>query len=304
MRQTLPLAWVIALVIMAGDRLASAQSSTNDPAALVLEANTCARRLHEVYGEAARIDDKTPPDQPELIDCIHSRVLKIKGLLELTEIAQKDIQKALKRDETNAIGEYASNVKICCARAEKLLVEAQGCSTSVALQAAPTNAPPAVVTNASTNVNIKITPRTTVPLAMRHPVVRTDQTCLHHEQFAGILARAMDLKLVEKATPDEFIKALARLAVEPLGGWQLGRCVTVDDVYVACARAMNLKVKNSQDPLSYGQALRDEGLGVDTLLPERDPKLDPPYVVDSEVREFLATGYAAPLPSSRRLAPD
>lgn len=304
MRQTLQLAWVLALAIMAGDRLANAQLSTNDPAALVLEASTCARRLHELYDEAAKIEDKTSPDQPALMDCIHSRVLKIKGLLELTEIAQKDIQKALKRDETGTVQESANNVKICCARAEKLLVEAQGCSTNAALRAAPTNAPPAVVTNASTSVKMKITPRARGPLATRHPAVRTDQTCLHHEQFAAMLARAMDLKLVEKATPDEFIKALARLAVEPLGGWQLGRCVTVDDVYVACARAMNLKVKDPQNPLSYGQALRDEGLGVDTLLPERDPQLDPPYVVDSEVREFLTTGYAAPLPSARRLAPD
>jgi len=63
-------------------------------------------------------------------------------------------------------------------------------------------------------------------------------------------------------------------------------------------------VKDPQDPLSYGQALREEGLGVGTLLPERDPQLDPPYVLDSEVRAFLTTGYAAPLPSSRRVAPD
>src|SRR5208283_4272163 len=119
-----------------------------------------------------------------------------------------------------------------------------------------------------------------------------------------MLAHAMNLKLDEKAIPDDCLKALAKLAVEPLNGWQPGKCTTVDDVYVACARAMNLKVKDPQDPLSYGQALREEGIGVDTLLPERDPQLDPPYVVDSEVRALLATGYAAPLPSARRVAPD
>ena len=100
------------------------------------------------------------------------------------------------------------------------------------------------------------------------------------------------------------MKTLAKLGVEPLGGWQPGKCTTADDVYVACARVMKLKVKDPQDPLSYAQALRDEGLGVDTLLPERDPKLDPPIVVDSEVREFLTTGYAAPLPSAKRVTPD
>ncbi len=133
---------------------------------------------------------------------------------------------------------------------------------------------------------------------------RTEQTCLHHEQFAFLLARAMNLKLDPHATPEDCSKMLANLAIEPLGGWHLGKCVTVDNVYVACARAMNLKVKTPEDPLSYGQALRDEGLGVDTLLPERDPKLDPPFVVDSEVRAFLTSGYAAPLPSAKRVSPD
>ena len=303
MRQTLQLVSVIALAMVFGDRLA-AQSPTNDVAAVVREADTCVRRLQVIHGEAVKLGDIAPKEQTALIDCIRSRELKIKGLLELTESVRKDIQKALKADETEAIKGFASDVMTSCARAEKLLFEAEGCATSVALKAAPTNAVSEATTNASGLVKIKITPRARGPSAARRPVVRTDQTCLRHEQFAAMLAGAMDLKLVAPATPDEVIRALTRLAVEPLRGWQLGRCVTVDDVYVACARAMNLKVKDPQDPLSYGQALRDEGLGVDALLPERDLHLDPPYVLDSEVRAFLATGYAAPLPSAKRVTPD
>jgi hypothetical protein len=238
----------------------------------------------------------------ELVDCIHSRVLKIKGLVELTLSAQKGLHKMIKTDEAEAVDGYATNVKLCCARAEKLLLEAEGCATSVTLKTAPTNEAPAGVTNSG--VDSKITPRAAGVPSVRRTVVRTQETCLHHEEFATMLARAMDLKMTDKATADDYMKRLTKLAVEPLHGWQLGKCVTVDDVYVACARAMNLKVKDPQDPLSYGQALREEGLGVDTLLPERDPQLDPPYVLDSEVRAFLTTGYAAPLPSSRRVAPD
>jgi hypothetical protein len=311
MRQTLRSAPVIALAIVLGGGLAPirlglarAESSTNDLSAIVRDVDTCARRLHEIHSEAVKLEEKAPPEQAALIDCIRSRELKIKGLLELTENARKNIQKAIKRDEPEGIEGFAGDVKVSCARAEKLLLEAEECATSVVLKAVPTNAAPVAATNASGFVKIKIRPRATGPSAARRPVVRTDQTCLHHEQFAAMLARAMDLKMDAKATPDEFIKALTRLAVEPLRGWQLGRCVTVDDVYVACARAMNLKVKDSQDPLSYGQALRDEGLGVDTLLPERDPHLDPPYVLDSEVRAFLTTGYAATLPSAKRVTPD
>jgi hypothetical protein len=318
MRQTFRLVPVIALAMVLGGGLAPirsglaplgsgqarAESSTNDLAAMVRDVDTCAHRLHEIHGEAVKLEDVVPKEQAALIDCIRSRELKIKGLLELTENARKNIQKALKRDETEGIEGFAGDVKVSCARAEKLLLEAEECATSVVLKAMPTNAAPVAATNASGIVKIKIRPRATGPSAARRLVMRTNQTCLHHEQFAAMLARAMDLKMDAKATPDEVIKALTKLAIEPLHGWQPGRCATVDDVYVACARAMNLKVKDPQDPLSYGQALRDEGLGVDTLLPARDPHLDPPCVLDSEVREFLTTGYAAPLPSSRRVTPD
>ncbi len=229
-------------------------------------------------------------------------MLKITGLLELTLDARQDFHTAARSHAAEAAENYASDVKLCCARAEKLLLEAEGCATSITLKTMPTNDAPAGVTNSS--VDIQITPRPAGLPPVRRAVVRTRDTCLHHEQFAAMLGRAMDLKMTDKATADDFMKRLSKLAIEPLRGWQPGQCVTVDDVYVACARAMDLKVKDPQDPLSYGQALRDEGLGVDTLLPERDPQLDPPYVLDSEVRALFTTGYAAPLPSSRRIAPD
>ncbi len=293
---------MIVLAAVLGHQMAHAESSTNDIAAAVKEADACVLRLQAIHDEALKLEEAAPPDQAALVDCIHSRVLKIKGLLELTLGAQKDLHKAVTTDEAEAADGYAGSVTLCCARAEKLLLEAEGCATSVSLKTTPTNGVPAGVTNS--NVDIKITPRPAgIPLVQR-TVVRTRETCLHHEQFAVMLGRAMDLKMTDKATPDDFVKRLAKLAVEPLHGWQFGKCVTVDDVYVACARAMNLKVKDPQDPLSCGEALREEGLGVDTLLPERDPQLDPPYVLDSEVRAFLTTGYAAPLPSSRRVAPD
>jgi len=302
MRGTRQFAWMTVLVVVLGHGLARGQSSTNDVTTTVRDADACVRRLQGMHDEAVKLEAATPPDQIGLVDCLHSRVLKITGLLELTLDAQQDFHTAARSHSAEAAENYASSAKLCCARAEKLLLEAEGCATSAALKTMPTTEAPAGVTNSS--VEIKITPRTAGLSLAQRAVVRTRETCLHHEQFAMLLGRAMDLKMTDKATPDDFMKRLAKLAVEPLRGWRPGQCVTVDDVYVACARAMNLKVKDPQDPLSYGQALRDEGLGVDTLLPERDPQLDPPYVLDSEVRALLTTGYAAPLPSSRRVAPD
>jgi hypothetical protein len=302
------MAWVIVFGVLFGGGLVRAQSATNDPAAVIRDTDACAQRLHEIYDEATKLEGNVAPDQVALVDCIHSRALRIKGLLEMTETARTSIRKALRGDDMDAVGEYVGDVKMSCARAEKLLLEAQGCSTSAALKNALVKPSSNIGTNTNTNVsvntNIKITPRIAGSTVPQRPVERTEQTCLRQEQFGVMLARAMNLKLDEKAIPDDYLKALAKLAVEPLNGWQPGKCATVDDVYVACARAMNLKVKDPQDPLSYGQALRDEGIGVDTLLPERDPQLDPPYVVDSEVRALLATGYAGPLPSARRVNPD
>ncbi|MGA2605185.1 MAG: hypothetical protein ABSG14_13235 [Verrucomicrobiia bacterium] len=303
MRRTHALAWMIALALVLGHRLACAQSSAHDIAATVKDADARVLRLQGIRDEAVKLEGAAPSDQVELVDCIHSRVLRIDSLLELTLGAQKSLHKVIKTDEAEAVEGYATNVELCCERAEKLLLEAESCATSVTLKTPPpTNEVPAAVTNSS--VDIKITPRPAGLPPVQRPVARTRETCLHHEQFATMLGKAMDLKMTDKATPDDFMKALARRAVKPLHGWQPGKCVTVDDVYVACARAMNLKVKDPHDPLSYGQALRDEGLGVDTLLPERDPQLDPPYVLDSEVRALLTTGYAAPLPSARRVNPD
>jgi hypothetical protein len=304
MRQRLQWVCVVALVILLARRQARAESPTNSLATSLQQSDDCVRRLHEIYDEVTRLEGRTPPDQVALADCIHSRVLKITGLLDLTEEARKDIQRAVRAAESDKAADYLDSVKISCARAEKLLLEAGGCATSVALKAAPPQDAPSVATNGNVAIDIKIPLRPPSPPVNRRFVERTIQTCLHQEQFAALLARAMNLKIDPHTTPEDCSKMLAKLAVEPLGGWHLGKCVTVDNVYVACARAMNLKVKDPEDPISYGQALRDEGLGVDTLLPERDPKLDPPFVVDSEVRAFLTSGYAAPLPSAKRIAPD
>jgi hypothetical protein len=304
MRQRLQRVCVVALAILIAQRSVRAESPTNSPATPLQQSETCVRRLHEIDDEATRLEGRTPQEQAALADCIHSRVLKIKGLLELTEETRRDIQKAVRAAESDKTVDYLDSVKICCARAEKLLLEAEGCATSLALKAAAPQETSLVATNAPVTIDVRITPRPPSPPVNRRFVERTMQTCLRHEQFAALLARVMNLKIDPHASPEDCSKMLAKLAVEPLGGWHLGKCVTVDNVYVACARAMNLKVKDPEDPLSYGQALRDEGLGVDTLLPERDPKLDPPFVVDDEVRAFLTSGYAAPLPSARRVAPD
>ncbi len=304
MRPRLSCISVVALVILFGNQRTRAESSTNDFSAFLQQSDACLQRLREIDDTATKLEQAIPPGQTVQLDCIHSRALKIKGLLNLTQEARKGIQSAVRAAKPDDAADSLRNVKMSCTRAEKLLIEAQACASNNVLQAAPPKEISAAETNPVAATDIKIAPRSPSSPVPHRFVERTARTCLHQEQFAAMLARAMDLKLDPHATPEDCLAALAKLTVEPLGGWRAGKCTTVDNVYVACARAMNLKVKDLKDPLSYGEALREEGLGVDTLLPERDPKLDPPFVLDSEVRAFLISGYAAPLPSAKRVTPD
>jgi hypothetical protein len=303
MRRTRRWLGTIAVAVTLGNRPAHAQLSSNAIAAASKIVDARVRRVQQIQDEVVKLEEAAPADRVDLVDCIHSRVLKIKGLLELTFGAQQSIHEMVRTDTAETLNGYVTNVTLCCERAEKLLLEADDCAINVNRKAVTSNEVPASVTNAA-GADFRIVPRTGGIPPVHRPVVRSRETCLRHEQFAVMLGKAMDLKMTDKVAPADYMKALTRLAVEPLHGWQPGQCVTVDDVYVACARAMGVKVKDSKDPLSYGEALRQEGLGVDTLLPERDPQLDPPYVLESEVRALLTTGYAAPLPSSKPVDPD
>src|ERR1017187_5309758 len=95
MRQRLQWTWMVALAILFTHRPVRAESPANSPSMPVQQSDACARRLHEIYDEAARLEEKTPPEQAALADCVRSRALKIKGLLALMEETQKDIRQAV-----------------------------------------------------------------------------------------------------------------------------------------------------------------------------------------------------------------
>src|ERR1039458_6567686 len=173
MRQRLQWTWMVALAILFTHRPVRAESPANSPSMPVQQSDACARRLHEIYDEAARLEEKTPPEQAALADCVRSRALKIKGLLALMEETQKDIRQAVQAAQSDKTVDYVNSVKICCARAEKLLLEAEGCATSLALKAAPPPEASLVATNAPVLIDVKITPRPPSPPVKRRFVERT-----------------------------------------------------------------------------------------------------------------------------------
>ena len=119
-----------------------------------------------------------------------------------------------------------------------------------------------------------------------------------------LIAQAMELELGAAPSATSCAAALTKLAIKPPKGWQPARCATVDDLYVTAVRIMKLNVEQADDPARCAQALRDEGLAIDELLPARPPQGEPPVLLEAEVRAFLASGFAAPLATARRTSGD
>ena len=142
------------------------------------------------------------------------------------------------------------------------------------------------ISTASPPVNMSSPTTLVMPIA-------DEATCLKQHKLAALLAQVMGLEITTN-TP---MQALTQAEIEPLTGWHAESCVTLDTFCVVIARALKLKVAAPTEPASYVAAVRDEGLPVEPLLRHR-------ILFESEVRLFLAQGYAAPLPSSRRLQPD
>jgi hypothetical protein len=57
-----------------------------------------------------------------------------------------------------------------------------------------------------------------------------------------LLTQAMELGEDVVTTRQPPAEALAKLAIEPLGGWHTNDCTSLDDLCVAVARMLNLKV--------------------------------------------------------------
>lgn len=267
----------------------------------IRQADNLLEQMRAILGEVTALQAQAPAEPATLLDCIHARTLKIKGLVEVMESAHTELLKAVAEEDRKRAEAIASTMRTALVRAENHLAEARQCTGWA--KPAEAETPPAMAEPA-TSPAVRVVEIMRRPARPKRRIQRDDSRCLSQDQLARLLARAMQVQIDDVAAPEEWFAKLAELTVEPLGGWRAGKCATVDDVCVTAARAMRLKVADPDQPESYVQALRNEGLAVDTLLPERPPEGPSPYVVESEVRAFFASGYAAPLPSAQRIDPD
>ncbi len=301
------LAWVVPGARAEDTNTLVATDDTNAPPttedagkAASVQASTCIQLIQSLIEQVARLQEGAS-NQATRLDCITEKLVKIQGLLELTQTAAARLPQLENEDDTDQIEIEGSRVALACARAEKLALEAENCSVGPAAKPKKHRAENTAGVDMSAQTATQTVP---VALAPSFPV-RDEETCLHQGQMALLLGRAMDLGLDVGKSPEAYAAELGKLAIEPLGGWQPDKCATLDDFCVVVARALNLKIESPDDPASYIQALRDDGLPVDTMLPARgDINNPPPLLLEPEVCNVFAHGYTAPLPTSHHLDPD
>jgi hypothetical protein len=289
----------------------AAAEDTNAPAAEdtskagSVQASACIQLIQSLIEQVTRLQEGAS-NQTARMDCITEKLIKIQGLLELTQTAAARLPQLENDDDTDQIENESAKVALACARAEKLALEAENCSAGPGPKPRKHHADAAAAAAAADAAASAqtTTQATAIVLAPSFPV-RDDDTCIHQSQMALLLGRAMDIGMDDSQSPEAYTAELGKLAIEPLGGWQPDKCATLDDFCVVVARALNLKIESPDDPASYIQALRDDGLPVDTMLPPRgDINNPPPLLLEPEVCNVFAHGYAAPLPTAHHLDPD
>jgi len=268
-----------------------------------VQAAACIQLIQALIDRVTRLQEGAS-NQTARLDCITEKLIKIQGLLELTQTAAARLPQLENDEDTDQMENESAKVALACARAEKLALEAENCSAGPAVKPKKHHADNAAETAAADTSAQTATQAAPLALAPVYPE-RDEDTCIRQGQMAMLLGRAMDIGLDESRSADAYTSELGKLAIEPLAGWQPEKCVTLDDFCVVVARALNLKIESPDDPASYIQALRDDGLPVDSLLPPRGDVNNPaPVLLAPEVRNFFAHGYAAPLPTSHHLNPD
>jgi hypothetical protein len=254
----------------------------------------CVQRLDLVLADVVQFHTVLA-NKPGRQECVGEVIIKLRVLTEFGRQAVENIKRLEQvQDEEAALAERERLLAMTL-RANLLSETARRCTgtTTTTSRYYPTpKAKPA--TKPTTKPAAKAADSTSRLPAIPHPAwpVRTEAECVRQATAARLLARAVGLD--GGAGETVVVKALSARQIEPLGGWQLAQCLSLDDFVVAVARALALEVADPEDPSSCLQALREAGFAVDQMLPPRKTGL-PVYLAEQEVRAFLAAGRVTPL---------
>ena len=256
--------------------------------ALAVRANTdipsnCLVRLDQLVELVDELG-QSASNETTRANCIAEQLAKIKGLASIAH-ALAEAQTTHRTDGSPAAAQGNQTMLLsACARAEKLAQAAADCrgTTNSTLPASVSNTPAA-------------------PAAPSRPSVGSpveDASCLSQIKLASLIAQVLDVEI--NLAHESVLQRMTKLGIEPLGGWHAEWCVTLGDFCVVVARVLDLKVTTQDDPNSYIDAVRNDGLPVDALLARRPVDL----LREPAVRAFLGRGYAAPFASSQPRQPD
>lgn len=279
----------LAGIILFGMAIAVGVSLADTPVTAVpgdVAISNCLVRLEQAVEQVATLE-RFASNQTVRATCLGEKRRKLRGLVELTRARQESWAAHKADHEEELATEDEELVATMCERAEKILVEAAQCRDAAPVSSRKRTSTPPPAKRPATTVT------RAVPAA-----VRDDTTCLKQDRLAELMVLAMGR---ESATP---LKDLTKESIEPLNGWSAEACVTVDDFCVVVARVMKLKPADGEDPYEYVLAVRQAGLPVDSVLPRRPRGVNPPVLVEAEVRRFLMYGFAAQPASARPVAPN
>jgi len=277
----------------------STAASTN--LAKIARADVCLEHMTELIARITAFEESArATNQIARAEFIHGRALKLNALHELVTGLREQFRQIQRGDADPETADIAAaELELACARADQVVREAEESPDDDTTK-------PARKRRASLTFDPAATPPAPAPEPKRKPRRSSDHetNCLRQPDLALLLMQAIELSDEADLSAEKSVAELTKLAIEPLGGWQAGKCATLDDLSVAVARALGLRVENPRDPVSYTQALRDFGLPVDTVLPARPPQGATPVLTADQVREFFLLGLAAPPSTARRLVPD
>lgn len=224
--------------------------------------------------------------------CIEMQRAKLIGLSDLAHNAQARF--ADTKPEDDAFELIATQISSVTERAEKVVADLEFCNrTFKAIKDSKPAKSKTVVSSSppvsrSTNVVAKIF---VYPLP-RPYVSRNEHECLTQSRLACLLAKVFGLG--EGRVASASMKALAAKGIEPLDGWKLDKTANLDDFCVAIGRALKVHVAAESEAVCYYEALRQAGFPIDICFPGCSSNHEPPFLLETEVKEFLATGIGGP----------
>lgn len=226
--------------------------------------------------------------------CLADKLVKAHSLRDLVQGLTLSLEEHRAGMDDEAVANDSSLILAACARVDRLAEAAAACQETENPKVRR-HSP----TRNSTTTEVR-PPGRSQPVTLGSGL-RDVTSCMKQAQFAALFAEILGIETGKNA--DAPSRELSKRTIEPLGGWNGDDCLTVDDLCVVVARALHLKVETPDDPYSYVQAVRNDGLPVDSAFPRRPQGVEPALLLEGEVRQFLAQGYAVRFPSGRKVNP-